>query len=107
MDSGEDPPPSWDEVVLNEGAWSESLLPPPSRLALAWRNRRYFIVVLVPLLLCPIPIIINNPVRFYQFSSLVKGIGLYILWSDFNVKLTKCETSAGTNLPKIMLTKVF
>ena len=71
MDSGEDPPPSRDEVVLNEGAWSEPLLPPPSQLALAWRNRRYFIVVLVPLLLCPIPIIINNPVRFYQSVKLV------------------------------------
>ncbi|XP_022086476.1 solute carrier family 13 member 5-like [Acanthaster planci] len=79
MTSYVDPPPSWEEVVSpaeEQDMDGPAELPPPapSRRALIWRNRRYIIVFLVPLILCPIPIAINNSIGYTAYSILIMAI---------------------------------
>ncbi|XP_033631907.1 solute carrier family 13 member 5-like isoform X1 [Asterias rubens] len=67
------PPPHWG---INGGSRPTDDRPPhtESRLALALRNRRYFIVVLTPLILCPIPIIISNPIGYTAYSIMIMAV---------------------------------
>ncbi|XP_022086471.1 solute carrier family 13 member 5-like isoform X2 [Acanthaster planci] len=79
MTSHVDPPPSWEEVIgpaeeQEVDGPGELPLPAPSRRALIWRNRRYFIVFLVPLILCPIPIVFNEPIGYTAYSILIMAI---------------------------------
>ncbi|XP_038055633.1 solute carrier family 13 member 5-like [Patiria miniata] len=80
MSSNDEPPPTWEEavgqVVVEEeqGAEPTQTPPPPSPGALAWRNRRYFIVVLVPLILCPIPIVFNNSIGYTAYSIMIMAV---------------------------------
>ncbi|XP_022086475.1 solute carrier family 13 member 5-like [Acanthaster planci] len=77
--SSVDPPPSWEEVIgpaeeQEVDGPGKLPLPAPSRRALIWRNRRYFIVFLVPLILCPIPIVFNEPIGYTAYSILIMAI---------------------------------
>ncbi|XP_022086477.1 solute carrier family 13 member 5-like [Acanthaster planci] len=74
-----DPPPSLEKVIgpAEEQAVDGSAdIPPPapSWRAVVWRNRRYFIVLLVPLILCPIPIAINDSIGYTAYSILIMAI---------------------------------
>ena len=107
MESSVNPPPSWEEAIAQDHPQDETrptpLPTPPSRRALAWRNRRYFLIVLVPLLLCPIPIVINNPVRLSRVSLENTVFFVSRLAEDYDFLFCQGKNSANRTIAKHLL----